>query len=256
VSVFNHYARYYDLLYRDKDYAVEACYVHEQLVNQGVAGGRLLELGCGTGRHAVEFAKLGWTVDGVDLSQAMVEQALDRAQQQPSQIASRLQFQRGDVRSVATGRTYDAVVSLFHVMSSQTGNADLAAAFATAARHLRPGGLFLFDFWYGPAVLSDPPVVRVKRLEDEIVQVTRVAEPGLRPNENQVVVNYHVFIKDKNTSAYTEFNESHHMRFLFLPEMDLLLRQAGLSILASGAWGANAPLSSRTWYGWLVAVRN
>lgn len=256
MSVFNHYARYYDLLYRDKDYAGEARFVHEQLGKHGVVAGRLLELGCGTGRHAVEFAKLGWTVDGVDLSQTMVQQAQERARQQPQEIRSRLQFQQGDVRSADTSQVYDAVISLFHVMSYQTSNADLAAAFATAARHLRPGGLFLFDFWYGPAVLADPPVVRVKRLEDEAVQVTRLAEPELRPNENQVAVNYHVFIKDKSTSAYTELTESHPMRYLFLPEMNLMLQQAGLTNLASGAWGGPAPLSKSTWYGWLVAVRN
>jgi SAM-dependent methyltransferase len=156
MSVFNHYARYYDLLYRDKDYAGEARFVHDQFAQHGLAAGRLLELGCGTGRHAVEFAKLGWSVDGVDLSQAMVAQAQERARQQQPEITSRIQFQQGDLRSADTGQTYDAIISLFHVMSYQTSNADLAAAVATAAAHLRTGGLFLFDFWYGPAVLRAP----------------------------------------------------------------------------------------------------
>ena len=68
MSVFNHYARYYDLLYRDKDYAGEARFVHDQFAQHGLAAGRLLELGCGTGRHAVEFAKLGWIVSGFSVT--------------------------------------------------------------------------------------------------------------------------------------------------------------------------------------------
>jgi cyclopropane fatty-acyl-phospholipid synthase-like methyltransferase len=146
VSVFNHYARYYDLLYRDKNYAGEARFVHEQLAKQGVAAGRLLELGCGTGRHAVEFAKLGWSEDGVDLSQAVAAQARERARQHPPEIASRLQFQQGDVRLVDTSRVYDAVISLYRVMSYQTSNEDLgplrvpsflaASSFLVSGTHL------------------------------------------------------------------------------------------------------------------------
>jgi SAM-dependent methyltransferase len=150
---------------------------------------------------------------------------------------------------------HDAVISLFHVMSYQTANADLEAAMATAAAHLRPGGVFLFDFWYGPAVLSDPPVVRVKRLEDEAISVIRLAEPELQPNRNQVIVNYQVLIKDKSTGLNQEVRESHCMRYLFLPELEYLLEHQGLRMAGSGAWCSGRPLGRDTWYGWAVATR-
>lgn len=253
MSVFDHYARYYDLLYKDKDYPGEARFVHEQLLKYGGQTGRLMELGCGTGKHAVEFAKLGWSVTGYDLSDAMVEQARERTNSLPSELARKLKYALGDVRTVRDGQTYDAVISLFHVINYQTTNEDLKAEMETAAVHLKPGGLFLFDFWYGPAVLSDPPAVRVKRLEDERTQVTRLAEPECDANKNLVTVNYHVFVKDMETMQYSEIRESHRMRYLFLPEMDVLLQQAGFRLQATGAWDSNAPLSSRTWYGWCCA---
>ena len=255
MSVFNHYARYYDLLYRDKDYAGEARFVHDQFAQHGLAAGRLLELGCGTGRHAVEFAKLGWSVDGVDLSQAMVAQAQERARQQQPEITSRIQFQQGDLRSADTGQTYDAIISLFHVMSYQTSNADLAAAVATAAAHLRTGGLFLFDFWYGPAVLRAPPTVRVKRLSDDAIEVTRLAEPEERPAENSVVVNYHVFLKDRRTGAIGDIRERHPLRYLFLPEISQLLDAAGFEHLGSGGWCSAKPLGFDTWFGCVIGRR-
>jgi SAM-dependent methyltransferase len=255
MSVFDHYARYYDLLYKDKDYVGEARFVHEQLLKYGCHAECLLELGCGTGKHAVEFAKLGWSVTGYDFSEIMVEQARFRIDEQRPEIAGKLKYNVGDVRTIRDGKTYDAVVSLFHVMSYQTTNKDLQEAFATAAAHLEPGGLFLFDFWYGPAVLSDPPVVRVKRLEDERIQVTRLAEPKCNVNKNQVTVNYQVFIKDKETSNYSEICESHPMRYLFLPEMELLLNRTNFQLRVSGAWSSALPLSSQTWYGWLAAVK-
>ena len=52
---------------------------------------------------------------------------------------------------------------------------------STAAKHLKPNGVFIFDFWYGPGVLTDPPVVRLKRLENEEIEVLRIAEPVMHP---------------------------------------------------------------------------
>ena len=67
--------------------------------------------------------------------------------------------------------------------------------FETAFTHLVRSGLFIFDFWYGPAVLAQRPEVRVKHLEDEIIEVTRTADPTLHLNENVVDVNYSVVVK-------------------------------------------------------------
>lgn len=256
MNVFDEYARYYDLLYRDKDYAGEVRFVHEQLVRQGGAPGTLLELGCGTGRHAIEFGRLGYLVTGVDLSPGMVEQAKARVLALTDKERSRIRFQVGDVRSARLEGKFDAVISLFHVMSYQVTDDDLRAAFKTAAHHLKPGGLFLFDFWYGPAVQSDPPVVRVKRLEDEDLQVTRLAEPEQRHAQNSVIVNYDVFLKNKRTGAISEIRESHPLRYLFLPEMERLFTAYGMVLKASGGWCTGKTLGNDTWYGWVVGRTN
>ena len=69
---FGHYARYYDLLNRGKDYAAEAKLVDGLLRSAGAEQGALLDIGCGTGAHAREFAAVGWKVTGVDLSADMI----------------------------------------------------------------------------------------------------------------------------------------------------------------------------------------
>ncbi len=254
-GVFDEYARYYDLLYRDKDYAGEARFVHEQLVRQGGMPGALLELGCGTGRHAIEFGRLGYRVTGVDLSPGMIAQAKARVAALSDSKRNSLRFQVGDVRSARVEGKFDTVVSLFHVMSYQVMDDDLRAAFKTAAHHLQPGGLFFFDFWYGPAVLSDPPVVRVKRLEDDGLQVTRLAEPEPRPAQNSVIVHYDVFLKNKLTGALSEIREAHAMRYLFLPEIERLFAENRMTLEASGGWCTDKPLGNNTWYGWIMGRR-
>lgn len=101
----------------------------------------------------------------------------------------------------------------------------------------------------------DPPVVRVKRLEDETIQVTRLAEPQHEVSRNLVTVNYGIFLRDKVAGTLEEIREEHPMRYLFLPEMEGYLEGVGLRFLSSGGWLGENPLSSSTWYGWVCAQR-
>ena len=253
MSVFGAYSRYYDLLYRDKDYPREARYVDGLIRHYSPGARSILELGCGTGAHAAEFAGLGYEVHGIDSSEGMLEGARLRQAGLAPEVAARLAFSAGDVRSFRAARRFDVVTSLFHVVSYQVSNEDLAQTLATAAGHLAPGGIFVFDFWYGPAVLSDPPVVRVKRLEDAATRVLRIAEPAMHYNENVAEVAYQVLVTDRATGQAEEIRELHRLRYLFLPEIHSGLRQAGLTIEKSAEWISSAPLSSATWCGVVVA---
>jgi SAM-dependent methyltransferase len=226
-SNFDAYTRCYDLLYRDKDYAAEAAYIAAQLCRRAPQAQRILELGCGTGGHAVELARLGFTVHGVDLSDSMLARAEERRNALAPELAQRASFASGDARSVRVQgeHPFDAVISLFHVMSYQTSNADLAAAYATASAHLAPGGVFLFDHWHGPAVLTQQPGTRVRRLADEHIRVTRLAEPVMHWQRNVCDVNYSLFVEElgpDSSHALHQFQETHPMRYLFAPELALL----------------------------------
>jgi SAM-dependent methyltransferase len=253
--VFDAYARYYDLLYRDKDYAAEADYVATLVREHAPRAAHLLELGCGTGAHAEHLARSGYSVRGIDRSEVMLARAAARKSRLPNDVARRLSFGAGDVRTVRTGEVYDAVVSLFHVISYQTSDADLAAAFETAAAHLAPGGLFLFDFWYGPAVLAQKPESRVKRLEDDDIRVTRVAEPAMRAGENVVDVNYSVSIEVKASGEIQEVRETHAMRYLFLPEIARYLERGRWTGVKTFGWMGPEPLSEEHWSGCALAMR-
>ena len=72
MSVFDGYARYYDLLYRDKDYAAEARHVHDIIQRHSPGAHSILELGCGTGAHAIHLATMGYAIHGVDRSHEML----------------------------------------------------------------------------------------------------------------------------------------------------------------------------------------
>jgi len=163
MKVFDNYAHYYDLLYRDKDYRGETDYICGLLEKFAPGAKSILDLGCGTGRHAVSLAERGFDVFGVDLSNKMIAKAGERKTQLSSHISQKVNFEVADIRKLNIGKNFDVIVSLFHVLSYQTTDEDLQAVFEVVAEHLEPEGIFIFDFWYGPAVLAEKPEVREKK---------------------------------------------------------------------------------------------
>lgn len=248
-EVFSDYARYYDLLYKDKDYAAETAYVHTLIQKYAPGAKSILNLGCGTGKHDAHLERIGYEVCGVDLSETMLVEAGKRA------IPGKLEFFHGDVRTVDLGKKFDVVVSLFHVMSYQTTDDDVLAAFKTADRHLKEDGVFIFDFWHGEGVLNDPPSDRVKQLEDDVVKITRTARPVMHRRRDVIDVNYHVAATDKRSGHESEFKETHVMRYFFLTGLERLLAKAGFAVQGSWAWMSHEPLGL-AWYGVVVADKS
>lgn len=247
MAVFQHYARYYDLLYKDKDYPAETAYILSLIRKYQPDAKTILDLGCGTGRHASLLAEHDFEVVGVDFSESMISLAQSRKQQLAPDAAKRIHFQEGDIRQIDLGRQFDVVLSLFHVFSYLTTNQDLKQGFQSVYKHLRPGGLFLFDFWYGPAVLEQRPEFRKKELADEVIDVVRIARPVMHLNENVVDVNYELAISDKITGKIEKVQEQHRMRYLFLPEVRLFLLDAGLELLFAQGWMTGLQPGSDTW---------
>lgn len=232
MAVFGKYAQYYNLLYKDKDYQSEVDYIDTLIktyTNPDVY--KILDIGCGTGNHDILLAKKGYSVTGVDMSEKMVAEANKKAENYPG-----LNFHLGNATSFNLDEKFDVVTSLFHVMSYQTSNEALFKSMQNAFNHLHENGVFIFDFWYGPAVLTDRPVLRVKTLEDDEIKVYRIAKPVVHANKNIVDVNYEVLILDKKTNSLEQICETHNMRYLFKPELDLILGKIGFKTIKFLGW--------------------
>jgi SAM-dependent methyltransferase len=243
---FLEYAQYYDLLYRDKDYQAEADYVANLIQKLDPEVRSILELGSGTGIHASLLADRGFEIHGIERSPEMLTRSILLTNRSNSQ-SGRLSFSHGDIREIRLDKTFDAVIALFHVISYQTTNEDVTAAFATARQHMKSGGLFIFDVWYGPAVLTARPSVRIKRREDVCLSITRLAEPVLHVNENLVDVNYQVFVTKLATQDIQTLKETHAMRYFFKPEIERIAEQAGFNLIYAEEWLTGAPISDATW---------
>ena len=237
MSVFRAYARYYDLLYEDKDYEGEARYVNSLIRKFAPNSLSLLDIGCGTGRHAELFSEMGYGVHGLDRSEEMISRANNHDLD--------IEFTQGDLCCIRLNKNFDVISALFHVISYLATDDELRSAFNNVKEHLNPDGLFIFDCWHGPAVLHQQPEVRIKRIKSGSNKVCRIAEPRILTEENIVDVNYQIFVKENN--VWSEFNETHIMRYLFQTEIDTLLSGSGLQILHSEEWLTGSKPSQDTW---------
>jgi len=237
-AVFNVYSRYYDLLYQDKDYEGEVRYIERLLAKYGLSRCNLLEFGSGTGKHGRLLAAKGFKVHGIERSQEMVDKVIS---------SDGFSCEQADICEISLGKTYDAILSLFHVVSYLTTNHNLCKVFERASEHLSSGGLFIFDFWYSPAVYAQHPSVRVKRMSDSKSEITRIAEPTIHSNENRVDVNYSIFARDLKSGAVEIFEERHSMRHFSVPEIQLLATAHGFEFLSAEEFMTGLEPSESTW---------
>jgi len=247
MKVFGAYSTYYDLLYKDKDYKSEADFVNK-LIHEYLPGSKsILDLGCGTGKHDIELAAKGYNVTGIDKSVEMLTIAKKNINQLEEEIANRLSYIDGDVRSIRLNKYYDVVISLFHVFSYQQTNLDIKKFLRTVKTHLSDPGLLIFDFWYGPAVLTQMPSNRTKFFDDNSTHIERIAEPKIYPNDNIVDVQYKIAVQSKIDNLINEFSETHRMRYLFGPEVKYFLNEIGFCLINWGEWLTGIEPGFDTW---------
>ncbi len=235
MATFKSYAAFYDLLYSEKNYHQEAAYVDTLIKQYAPQARTILDIGCGTGKHAGALGKRGYTVHGVDMSPDMLQRAHLMLQEKEF-IGAQISFSQGDARSVQLTQKFDVITSLFHVASYQTTNNDIQAFLRTISQHLNPGGIVIFDFWYGPAILADRPSVRVKRIETDQLYLTRTTEPTLHHQDNCVDIAFTLFIEDKQTHDTSKVSETHRMRYFFEPELQAYCNAQDIEILTCTSW--------------------
>jgi len=237
------YAEVYDSLYRTKDYDKECDFLEALFRRHGKSIKTVLDLGCGTGGHALVLAKRGYRVVGIDRSEDMIKAARRKAKKDGLKI----NFHRCSIQDLKLNAVFDAVISMFAVLSYQNDNEDLALVCKNANRHRKRGGLFIFDAWNGLAVMTDPPTQMVKEVHNGNERIFRFTKPTVDFINHLVHVNFKV-IKLNGDKLISETEESHKMRFLYPQEIKYFLQVAGFSEIEFRPFlNPELPLSEKDW---------
>lgn len=243
-------AELYDLFYADKPYEEEAQFVHACLQRYGSRPAhRVLELACGTGRHARALAGLDYEVVAVDRSEPML--ACARRADTPG--APLVTFLGQDMRDLQVpGPPFDAAVCLFDSIGFVQTNEGLLQVLRGVRRHLRPGGLFVFEFWHAAAMLRRYEPVRVRRWPTPGGEILRIAETRLDLARQLAEVRYTIF-EPAPDGRFARSEETQANRYFLVQEMAGWLAQAGLNARGwFGGFDFAAAVTEDTWH--VVAV--
>jgi SAM-dependent methyltransferase len=147
-SFLKDYADRYDTFYKDKDYKAEAKELDKIFALSGVE--TILDIACGTGRHMVELEKLGYKVKGTDLSPMMISIATSK----------KLDVSVCAMQDLKYNEEFDAAICLFAAFDYLVRDTDIELTMDNVYKALKPGGIFVFDFWNKPVVEKEYMAVR------------------------------------------------------------------------------------------------
>lgn len=228
---FDTYARFYNLLYKDKNYKKEAAYIH-QLISRHYSKKQseltLLDLACGTGRHLFELSALGYAhLSGSDIAKAMIDVARENAQQAAKQIDF-YNYSFQEAHNIP-GK-FDVVISMFSAVNYITSFEDQLQTFKNIYQLLEKGGIFIFDYWNGNAVVRDYSPVKVLRKQDEQSEIIRISKTSIDLVKQAATVTFNCLYFE-GQQRIDEFEEVHHLHYYFFSEMNNLLKIAGFNVL-------------------------
>ncbi|HKR00512.1 MAG TPA: class I SAM-dependent methyltransferase [Pyrinomonadaceae bacterium] len=164
----------------------DCSFIAEQLSSRRVNGGAgILDAGCGTGRYALELARLGYTLTGLDLS----AQLLALAQQRTADAGLHVALVRGDILALPFTRQFDAVLCR-GVLNDLLDDGSRQKVFASFAGALRPGGVLILDVreWHATVGKKSRQSVFEKAVETPLGVLTFRSETHLDYRTRQLHV--------------------------------------------------------------------
>ena len=205
------YSKYYNLVYKNKNYKSEVNYISRILKSEKKYIKNILELGSGTGAHAIYLLKKGFNLTCVEKSKDMIFNFKTKSK--------KIDIINSDLKKIRLKKKFDAVISMFHVINYMTKNKDLELFFRVASLHLNKGGLLLFDTWYYPAVVYKKPKTVSKIFKDKNFKILRKAIPN-QLSAKIFKIKYLINILDLNNYKNFKFSEVHKIRSFDIKELD------------------------------------
>jgi len=236
------FAELYDLFYANKPYAEEAAFINDLLQRESDAPVRsVLELACGTGTNAALLTRHGLSVVGTDLSGDMIAKARAKA---PG-----LDFRQQDMRDLdIPERPFDAAICLFDSLGFLQSNENILRVLQRVRAHLRPRGLFVFEFWHAPAMLQKHEPTRVREWDSDRGRILRISETTLDVRNSLAHVKCTV-LDPQPGGQHVRLEEVYTNRYFMCPEVSLFASKAGFEAVSFlNGFSRDSGITSATWH--------
>lgn len=227
-SPYSSFAQVYDTFMDNIPYQEWADYVVSLLREYGIEDGLMAELGCGTGNMTALLAKAGYDMIGIDSSEDMLAEAIEKREKQGLSILYLFQ----DMRELELYGTVRAAVSVCDSMNYLLEEQELLEVFTQVNNYLDENGIFIFDLntkYKYETILGDRTFAENR--EDCSFIWDNYYDPEEGVNEYALTI----YVKDpeRQGSHFLRFDEMHYQRAYSLETIKALLRQAGMEFLAA-----------------------
>jgi SAM-dependent methyltransferase len=205
------------------------CDFVDNLLGRGSESIELLDLACGTGRHALELASKGYLVTGVDLSSERIAYAVEEAEKRSLRNCT---FLVEDLLKLDLGRQFDCITCFFNTVSLFASNKDIIQLFKNVHNHLADDGRFIFHLYnMWPSIAEGTFDGGGYESTVEHRGITRhVSGSHIISTTNNTYLHTQRIRYSEEGADFPEQNESVLQRVYSANEIDLLGRMTGLSI--------------------------
>lgn len=222
------FASHYDQLYTlKKNYLLESLKIESLFCDFGLTkSSPLLDVGCGTGEHAYNLAKQGYSVTGLDISPSMIKEALKKKNKSP--LLS-LDFSCCTPKNLPSLFPY--AYSMFNVINCLYDFEDLIIFFKDISSSINPGGIYIFDTWNTKVVLKNPPQIKHdKAIVYKKLIIERHVVPTFDISKNTFILNYNYNFLHSN-GKNQQNSVKHRIKLFTLDEIKKALLISKFKIL-------------------------
>lgn len=202
------------------------------------AAGRVLELGCGTGRVLIPTAAAGCEIIGLDSSEDMLDKCREKLAAQPREVQAHVRLVRGDMIRFDLGERFQLVTIPFRGFQHLLKVEDQLTCLESARRHLVPGGRLVFDvFQVDPRRTCDPTFTQeVEEFAETLLpdgrrfrRTSRVAAYHRGEQYNEIELIHYVTHPDGRQERLVDRFD---FRYFYPYELEHLLARTGVRVAA------------------------
>ena len=223
MEAYRSFANVYDEFMDNIPYDEWGRYIHELLVKNNIADGRIAELGCGTGSITQILDSYGYTMTGIDISQDMLRIAQDKSAKNNSNIT----YSYESMTDFSLDKLQDACVCVCDSSNYLTEDGELMACFMAVSKNLRKDGILIMDFkteYFYKKVLGECTIAENR--DDASFIWENYYDDKDKINEYILTL----FIKEDN-DMFNRYVETHYQRAYSIREIKESLTYSGLKLL-------------------------